>query len=52
MNVLRSWPVHNIVAHPLMQILNWLGMPIAAAVIHDSTLPHEDTHLKDEVAQQ
>ena len=35
----QNWPVHNLIAHPLMQILVWLGMPRLADRIHDGTLP-------------
>ena len=35
----KSWGFHNIVAHPIMQICNWLGSEELAIKIHDSTLP-------------
>jgi len=35
----KNWPMHNIVAHPLMQVFNWLGMNGLATKVHDATLP-------------
>lgn len=35
----KNYAFHNIVAHPLMQILNWVGKPDLANKIHDQTLP-------------
>lgn len=40
--MIRSWGFHNLIAHPLMQIFMWLGMPRAAESIHSSTLPKDD----------
>ena len=31
--------MHNIVAHPLMQILEWIGLVSMADKLHDATLP-------------
>ena len=42
MNIIRNWTVHNMIAHPLMHILNLLGMTSAAILVHDGTLPFED----------
>lgn len=39
MKIFRNWGVHNVLAHPLMQMLAWLGMPVAALRVHDATLP-------------
>ena len=39
----KNWPMHNIVAHPLMQIFEWLGMPEIATRVHDETLPAAPT---------
>jgi len=38
----RSWFVHNLFAHPAMQILNMVGLHRAAEYVHDSTLPLTD----------
>ena len=35
----HSWAVHNLVAHPLLQILAWLGFPKLGMRIHDRTQP-------------
>ena len=35
----KNWPMHNIVAHPLMQILEWIGLVSMADKLHDATLP-------------
>lgn len=35
----KNWPMHNIVAHPLMQILEWIGLVSLAGKLHDATLP-------------
>ena len=39
---LASWPVHNLVGHPLSEMLHLLGLDRAASWVHDGTLPvHE-----------
>ncbi len=38
--VRNAWAFHNIVGHPLMQILVWLGRREAAIRLHDNTTPH------------
>lgn len=35
----KNWWVHNMVAHPAMQILNALGMSWLGDAFHDATLP-------------
>jgi hypothetical protein len=35
----RSWIVHNLIAHPIMQILALIGLKRQAMWIHDSTIP-------------
>jgi len=34
-----SWAFHNVVAHPLMQVLAWLGFTHLAIRLHDATTP-------------
>ncbi len=34
-----SWAFHNVVAHPLMQVLAWCGMTRLAIHLHDATTP-------------
>jgi hypothetical protein len=34
-----SWAYHNLVGHPVMQILAWLGYGKAAVRFHDRTIP-------------
>lgn len=39
---LRSWPMHNLVGHPVSEILWLLGLRRLSGVVHDGTLPaHE-----------
>ena len=35
----RAWAVHNLVGHPVMQILAWLGHRELALAVHDATVP-------------
>lgn len=35
----NAWAFHNIVAHPLMQLLVWLGFKKQAIWLHDVTVP-------------
>lgn len=35
----HAWAIHNLVGHPLMQILAWVGLKRAAIRIHDLTTP-------------
>ena len=37
--VRHVWAFHNLVAHPVMQILVWLGFRRAGLWIHDVTVP-------------
>ena len=37
--ILKTMAFHNIVAHPLMQILQWMGKHELADIVHDTTLP-------------
>lgn len=39
--IYKNWPIHNIVAHPLMEIFNLAGLRSAANWMHDVTLPEE-----------
>lgn len=34
-----AWAFHNLVAHPLMQCLAWIGLTRWAVVLHDATTP-------------
>lgn len=43
---IKNYAFHNIVAHPLMQILTWIGKRELADIIHDQTLPKEGTEEK------
>jgi len=33
------WAIHNLIGHPLMQIMSWLGYPKLGVQIHDATAP-------------
>ena len=35
----NAWAFHNMVGHPLMQILAWMGMKRLAIKLHDVTTP-------------
>src|SRR4051812_20963813 len=35
----NAWALHNLVAHPLMQVLVWLGFRKLALRLHDCTVP-------------
>jgi hypothetical protein len=37
--VKNAWAFHNLVAHPMLQILVWLGMTKAGIRLHDATVP-------------
>lgn len=40
--VRNSWAVHNLIGHPLMQILSWLHLPALGVKIHDATIPEPE----------
>jgi len=44
--VYKNWFVHNIFAHPIMQIVKLFNLPIALA-IHDATLPVDNNKQKE-----
>ena len=35
----NAWAFHNLVAHPLMQVMVWFGFKKAAIRLHDVTVP-------------
>ena len=35
----RAWWVHNLVAHPLLQLCAWLGAVDLGLRVHDATIP-------------
>jgi hypothetical protein len=35
----HAWTFHNLVAHPALQVLSWLGMTRLGFKIHDATVP-------------
>ncbi len=37
--VRSSWAFHNLVAHPLLQLLAWAGHTRAGLLVHDATIP-------------
>lgn len=37
--VRHAWAVHNLVGHPLLQILVWLGQRRLGMAVHDATVP-------------
>lgn len=36
-----SWSVHNLLAHPLSELLFLVGLERAARWVHDATIPYE-----------
>lgn len=41
--VRRAWVTHNLVGHPGMQVLAWLGYPKLGLRLHDVTTPRPCT---------
>jgi len=39
-----QWTIHNLIAHPLMEIAFLLGRESLSQKIHDSTIPKEHSH--------
>ena len=38
------WTIHNVIAHPIHEILHLVGLPTLADRVHDATVPtREDT---------
>jgi len=37
----RNWPIHNLFAHPAMEVLSWFGLHDLGNKIHDATLPRD-----------
>lgn len=35
-----SWTLHNVVAHPLMELCYLIGAHRVAHIVHDATIPH------------
>lgn len=35
----RAWAFHNLVAHPVMQLLSWCGMRGLGLRLHDASVP-------------
>jgi hypothetical protein len=35
----HAWAFHNLVAHPALQVLTWLGMRRLGMRVHDATVP-------------
>lgn len=43
----NAWAFHNLVAHPLVQVLSWLGLKKQAIRFHDWTTPRPRDFKKD-----
>tara|TARA_B100000674_G_scaffold471701_1_gene460774 strand:+ start:622 stop:768 length:147 start_codon:yes stop_codon:yes gene_type:complete len=43
-----SYTIHNIIAHPLMEILHLIGFTELGDKIHDATLPKEHKDHKEQ----
>jgi hypothetical protein len=37
--VRHGWAVHNLIGHPLLQVLAWVGLLKIGLLIHDLTIP-------------
>lgn len=35
----HAWAFHNLVAHPVLQLLAWCGLPKLGFRVHDATVP-------------
>jgi hypothetical protein len=38
----QSWPMLNLVAHPVSELLHWVGADDLGGRIHDATLPEHE----------
>jgi hypothetical protein len=36
-----KWTIHNVIAHPISEVLFQLGFPKTSEAIHDLTVPEE-----------
>lgn len=43
-NVNFWWAVHNLLAHPLSEVLYWIGFKELSGKVHDETIPLHDTN--------
>ncbi len=34
-----EWALHNLVAHPIMEVLSWIGLAEVGDRLHDATVP-------------
>jgi hypothetical protein len=37
-----QWTVHNMIAHPIMQVLSWFGYSKLGDRLHDATVPRSE----------
>lgn len=37
----NAWAIHNLIGHPLMQLLSWVGLTRLGIKVHDATVPDE-----------
>lgn len=37
----HAWAIHNLIGHPLMQLLSWIGLTRLGIKVHDATIPEE-----------
>lgn len=40
----KNWIVHNMLGHPLMQVMIMIGCDKLASKVHDGTLPESSDH--------
>ncbi len=48
----NAWVLHNLIGHPLMQILSWLGFKDLAIQVHDATVPTPMSPAPDSASPQ
>lgn len=39
-----KWSIHNIIAHPLMEICFLIGLDKTANLVHDCTIPEKNVY--------
>lgn len=43
----HRWAIHNLIGHPLMQLLAWLGCRSWGLRVHDATVPTPQCQVRD-----
>jgi len=40
--LIKTWPMHNLIAHPISEILYWVGLGNLGNRLHDATIPEHE----------